>query len=138
MKTSADPLLNNVGSIIAFLKYNNFLLILVFLMKKNSCPCVVRLGLSHILHSYPKSCVFIKSLLGVEVDVFMHFFNQKQNKLAPAKCLVSDSKPLDKYFIWIREKEFLILSSVVFLHLQISDWKFGPKSYFFPRNDLIK
>ena len=74
MKTSADPLLNNVGSIIGFVKYNNsFLLILVFLMKKNSCPCVVRLGLSHILHWYPKSCVLNKSLLGVEVDVFMYF-----------------------------------------------------------------
>ena len=99
MKTSADPFLNNVGSVIAFLKYNNnFLLILVFLMKKNSCPCVVRLGLSHILHWYPKFCILSKSLLGVEM-YFCIFYSQKQNKLASAKYLVSDSKPSDKYFI---------------------------------------
>ena len=74
MKTSAEPLLNNVGSIIGFLKYSNsFLLILVFLMKKNSYPCVVRPGLRHILHWYPKSCILNKSLLDVEADVFMHF-----------------------------------------------------------------
>ena len=74
MKTSAEPLLNNAGSIIGFLRYNNsFLLILVFLMKKSSYLYVVRPGLRLILHWYPKSCILNKSLLGVEADVFIHF-----------------------------------------------------------------
>ena len=89
-----------VGSITAFLKYNNgFLFILVFLVKTNSCACIVRSGSSEILYWYPKSCIFNKSLLSVEADVFMHFKIKKPNKLTLPKCLASDCKLSDKYFI---------------------------------------
>ena len=76
----------SVGSVTAFLKYSNvFPFKLVFFVKMNSCACVVWSELNETLHWYPKSCIFNKSLLSLEADVFMHFkMNNKQNDVS--KC----------------------------------------------------
>ena len=56
---------------------------LVSFKKISSWVCLVQPGLNNIFHWHVQSCIFNKSLLSVEADVFAHF--KIENKCSQQK-----------------------------------------------------
>ena len=60
-----------------------------FLEKIISCACLVRSALNGIFHWYAQSCIFNRSLLSVEAEVFT-LFTMLNKELSSAKSLSSE------------------------------------------------
>ena len=69
-----------------------------FMEKIISCACLVRSGLNDIFHWYAQSCIFNRSLLSVEAEVFTQ--SAMLNKeVSSAKGLTSEFDPSSRSFI---------------------------------------
>ena len=69
-----------------------------FLEKIISCACLVRSGLNDIFHWYSQSCIFNRSLLSVEAEVFTQF-TMLNKEVSSAKSLTSEFSPSGRLFI---------------------------------------
>ena len=69
-----------------------------FLEKIISCASLVRSGLNDILHWYAQSCIFNRSLLSVEAEVFTQF-TMLNKEVSSAKSLTSEFSPSGRSFI---------------------------------------
>ena len=49
------------------------MVVFFFLEKKISCACLVRSGLNDVFHWSAQSCIFSRSILSVEAEVFTQF-----------------------------------------------------------------
>ena len=63
-----------------------------FLEKIISCACLVRSGLNDIFHWYAQSCIFNRSLLSVEAEVFTQF-TMLNKEVSSAESLPSEFSP---------------------------------------------
>ena len=64
-----------------------------FLEKIISCACLVQSGLNDVFHWYALFCIFNRSLLSVEAEVFTQF-TMLNKKVSSAKTLTLEFSPL--------------------------------------------
>ena len=74
------------------------MVVFFFLEKIVSRACLDRSGLNDIFHWYAQSCIFNRSLLSVEAEVFTQF-TMLNKEVSSAKSLTSEFSPSGKSFI---------------------------------------
>ena len=112
-----------------------------FLEKKISCACLVRSGLNYIFHWYAESCIFNRSLLSVEAEVFTQF-TMLHREVSSAKSLTSKFSPSGRSFTYMRKNSGPNTDpcgTPPLIDSQLEIWPFKTTLWFLLwRNDLIR
>ena len=79
-------------------KRGECVVVFFFLEKRFSCACLVRSGLNDIFHWYAQPCIFDRSLLSVEPEVFTQF-TMLNKEVSSAMRLTSEFSPCGRLLI---------------------------------------